>query len=499
MKKKFYYAAILAVGLMAVSTSCSKDDEIINGGDNTEVATGEQVIVLDMQDTDVLSTKSRPLYSTENKGAENVTDVQLFVFEIAEGSTKRTLKNMLTINDWNLAVDYDYGRKYTLKLTGDDKLEKGKTYTIVAVGQDQDTQTVAPFTIKGNNTSSSEVFPDLSMTASTGAFTANTVWNPNTTAGSNFLKTEAVSDASVAEIFSGSSVPFTVSETGDGGFSATVLLKRQVAGVIGYFSRIPAWVVNSEFAADNDSKTNPHASTAYVRLVSSNRNNQVDLTYNLDKQTDDTTNGTDIESEINGFTTANKDANFGVGEKTGDGNNNSRVADAYALYEIDLSKWFTKAQSTSDIGYWDASTIITHEGGEDEKHKLSVPLLGANWKNGINSGNNNPKVETNSVLAGQFVIPFEKQGEFGTMQLQLLDSAKNVIRVWDVKLDLKSAQSSNGKDDQENYNIYRNHLYQIGQRGGDTDPGDPQPLDKDQILTIKINDQWEFIHDLEID
>ena len=61
-------------------------------------------------------------------------------------------------------------------------------------------------------------------------------------------------------------------------------------------------------------------------------------------------------------------------------------------------------------------------------------------------------------------------------------------------------------DNEYVFNIYRNHLYQIGQRGnGDapTDPGTgtdkPQPLDKDQELTIKINDQWEFIHDLEID
>ena len=484
MKKSFFYAGILAAGLMTVSTSCSKDEEIINGGDNTEVAAGEQVIVLDMQDTDVLSTKSRPLYSTENKGAENVTDVQLFVFEIAEDGTERILKNILTINDWNLAVDYDYGRKYTLKLTGGNKLGKGKTYTIVAVGQDQDNKTIEPFVINGTN--GSKVFPSLALESFT-----NKEWNPNTTAGSNFLKTKAVSEASVAEIFSGSSVPFTVSETGDGGFSATVLLKRQVAGVIGYFNRIPAWVVNSEFAAEKDEKTNPHASSAYVRLVSSNRNNQVDLTYNLDVQTDDATNGTKTESEVNGFTSATKDAAFGVGEV-------GRTSNAYTLYEIDLSKWFKKASGGDE--YWDATTIIKTEDGET----LNVPLLGANWSNGINSGNDNPKVQTNSVLAGEFIIPFNKQGENGTMQLQLLDSVKNVIRVWDVKLDLKSAQSSNGKDDQENYNIYRNHLYQIGQRGaGDTGegggPDEPQPLDKDQILTIKINDQWEFIHDMEIE
>lgn len=486
MKKKFYYAAMFAAGLMTISTSCSNEDEIINEGENSEVATGEQVIVLDMQDTDVLSTKSRPLYSTENKGAENVTDVQLFVFEMDNPNGTRTLKNILTINDWNLAVDYDYGRKYTLKLTGDDKLAKGKSYTIVAVGQDQDTQTVAPFIIAGE--SGGQRFPNLIMNN----FSDN-VWNPNTTAGSNFLDTEAVESSSVAEIFSGSSVPFTVSETGDGGFSATVLLKRQVAGVIGYFNRIPAWVVSND-------DTKAHASTAYVRLVSSNRNNQVDLTYNLDVQTDDATNGTKTESEVNGFsaTAVTKDAGFGVGEV-------SRASNAYTLYEIDLKKWFkinpnvgSSPSFTSSEEYWDATTIIKTEDGET----LSVPLLGANWSNGINSGNDNPKVQTNSVLAGQFVIPFNKQGEYGTLQLQLLDSAKNVIRVWDVKLDTKSI--AEGKDTEKDYNIYRNHLYQIGQRGaGDTGegggPDEPQPLDKDQILTIKINDQWEFIHDLELE
>ena len=71
MKKNYFLGVAAAFGLLAFS-SCSNDEDPILGPG--EVATGEQVIVLDMQDTDVLSTKSRPLYSTENKGAELVTD-----------------------------------------------------------------------------------------------------------------------------------------------------------------------------------------------------------------------------------------------------------------------------------------------------------------------------------------------------------------------------------------------------------------------------------------
>ena len=483
LKKKFYYAAMFAAGLMTISTSCSNEDEIINEGENSEVATGEQVIVLDMQDTDVLSTKSRPLYSTENKGAENVTDVQLFVFEIAENSTERKLKNILTINDWNLAVDYDYGRKYTLKLTGEDKLDKGKSYTIVAVGQDQDTQTVAPFIISGE--SGGQRFPNLNMNN----FSDGVVWNPNTTAGSNFLNTEAVSEASVAEIFSGSSVPFTVSETGDGGFSATVLLKRQVAGVLGYFTKIPAFVLTSEDGDEADDYT----AVKQIRLVASNKNTQIDLAHALGDQKDDATE-VGKENVVNGFNA----------ETTGNAKFNGSATDnAYVVYSIDLSKWFKKNADANDATCWYSGAVSSG---------MEIPSLGdadcGTWVNAFDQANEMPRVATNSVLAGEFVIPFksDKNAENNTFELQLVGGADNkVLKSWNVKLDDMSIDQTQG-DSEYVFNIYRNHLYQIGQRGGGdnpTDPGEdpdkPQPLDKDQELTIKINDNWEFIHNMGIE
>ena len=58
MKKNYFFGAAALCGLLAF-TSCGNDDDPILDGPGNEVATGEQVIVLDMQDTDVLSTKSR--------------------------------------------------------------------------------------------------------------------------------------------------------------------------------------------------------------------------------------------------------------------------------------------------------------------------------------------------------------------------------------------------------------------------------------------------------
>ena len=135
MKKNYFFGAVALCGLLAF-TSCGNDDDPILDGPGNEVATGEQVIVLDMQDTDVLSTKSRPLYSTDNRGSEDVTDVMLYIFKEETGTQK--LIKTIHVDNWdNTCEEYKYGRKRTIKLEGKDKLEAGSTYTIYAVGQNE--------------------------------------------------------------------------------------------------------------------------------------------------------------------------------------------------------------------------------------------------------------------------------------------------------------------------------------------------------------------------
>ena len=130
-----------------------------------------------------------------------------------------------------------------------------------------------------------------------------------------------------------------------------------------------------------------------------------------------------------------------------------------------------------------------------------------NWVNAISAVNSAPTLAQGAVFAGEFTIPFSRVNNTNTFELQLLgfekDGAKKILKSWNVKLD---AASQIEGDNADIYSIYRNHLYQIGKRGGTddpnnpgTDPDKPQPLDKDQDLTIRINDQWEFIHDMEIE
>lgn len=511
MKRNYFLGAAAAFGLFALASCSNEDDPISPNQPGEEIATGEQVIVLDMQDTDVLSTKSRPLYSTTNQGAELVTDVQLLIFKMSDevGKTPMTLEQVIPIKQWDqLSSPYNYGQKYSIKLgealqadgSASNKLVKGNSYTIIAVGQDESNPTADPVPFKIVDNASGSLVSALTASSFT-----NKTWNAASTPGNGFLKTVApTSYDNVAEIFSGTSDPVTLSGDFDGGFSASVLLKRQVAGVLGYFSKIPAFVSNGK--SESESYKNYDAVKA-IRLVASARNTQIDLTNVLGDQKDDATE-VGKENVVNGFAPSeNEDAKFKV---TADA---SGADDAFTVYEIDLTEWFkttSVASTATDASYWfgtftDASSFDTN----------GIPSLGeefnsvsTTWQNAFDSANDNPRVADNSVLAGEFLIPFNRVVESGvhTFELQLLGGADNkVLKSWDVKLDDMSIDQTQG-DSEYVFNIYRNHLYQIGQRGGGdnpTDPGEdpdkPQPLDKDQELTIKINDNWEFIHDMVID
>lgn len=474
MKKKYFLGAMAAFGLLAFS-SCSSDDDPITGGE--QELTGEQVIVLDMQDTDVLSTKSRPLLSTTNQGAEEVTDVKLLVFKVEEGKPSTFLKE-INIPSWDqISKDYNYGRKYSIRLTGGDKIKIGGDdseiaangkIAIVAVGQNEKKSAINPFTW-ATDKKLSDIWNDL----------ADKTWNAAAGAGQGFapLFTNAVGTngmARVSEIFSGTSETTPIQL--DGGFEAKVLLKRQVAGVLGYFSHIPAKVT-----------TDKETHVKYVRLVASQRNTQLDLTSSLGDQVDDATGAGKTEKVVNGFTGDQKATADGIYS----GTPGNIGLNAFTVYQIDLSKWFT---GWEDATGWNAESI--------DKDGL---LKAEKWVNGLDAVNKKPVVAAGAVLAGEFVIPFSRNTQHSSFELQLLDKDNNLLKSWNVKLDVLS-QDPATEDGELVYNIYRNHLYQIGQRGsGDsptnpgTDPDKPQPLNKDQDLVIKINDQWEFIHDMEIE
>ena len=262
------------------------------------------------------------------------------------------------------------------------------------------------------------------------------------------------------EIFAGS-ITFELKK--EIGFKRPVVLNRQVAGTFGYFEAVPYF-----------------EGATKLQLVAPQRN--TNLVLGEFANFDLLSNGKDENDDH---------INFVV--------NGTEKASDNVIYEIELSKWFKELK-------------------DDNKDGL-IDYDAANWQNPY-TGNANFK--TGSVFGGTFLIPFAKVGEEKTFVLKLTDDANHEYATWTVKLPTDDKQtakytlkswgtdsfvSASCTDNTTTYNVVRNHLYGIGERTldnpdltpGTSNPDKPEPLNKKQELTLRVNDNWEVIHKMEIE
>lgn len=293
---------------------------------------------------------------------------------------------------------------------------------------------------------------DYNLTTITNA-TEGSTFNANTTL--SFKKDNPTNEIG-EEIFAGD-LSLTV-ETGKG-FKTPVVLNRQVAGTFAYLKDIP-------YIAD----------ASKLQLVASNRNSQLVLGKfgNFDLEGNGINNDGHINYVVNG-TEATQDK---------------------VIYTINLTDWFTSVKDDNNDGLID---------GDD------------NW---IAGGHKD--YASGSVFGGSFLIPFKKDDNTETFKLQLTKAnGTDVLREWVVKLPADDKQleahslwswnttsfteETNVTDDTDKYSVVRNHLYGIGKRTLDeptnpgTDPDEPESLNTKQELTLRVNDNWEVIHNMEIE
>lgn len=256
------------------------------------------------------------------------------------------------------------------------------------------------------------------------------------------------------EIFAGS-LELTV-ESGKG-FKTPVVLNRQVAGTFAYVKDLPYF-----------------KDAAKLRLMASNLNTQLVL-------------GNFANFDLTGNGKDNTNVKYVV--------NGTQAASDKVIYEIALSDWFKAVEDQDGDNLIDA---------------------GENWKG------NEDMYAKGSVFAGRFIIPFQKVDNNNTFELQLTKADDTVLRTWIIKL--PSAQISNSltawngtafaevtgyTETAKAYSVVRNHLYGIGQRALDNPetPGQPDPenpdkpesLNNKQELVLRVNDNWDVIHDMEIE
>lgn len=536
--RKQYVLGMTLIASLAFS-SCSKDEQVVQEGNGIETVQDDgQVLTLQVSNSgDGLTTRAgRPLLSSQAK--QDINTIDLFV---VNGENKVVLKKTIGANEWANALDYTtggHGKQLQISFKGSESQKltgstTGTAYTIYAVAYKSESNYATDFGVTGAPTTTND--------NSEVTFTAT-----------NFVTTLSSNSNPADEIFAGTVAIKVVDADGDSYITTsigstkkdkpTLVLNRQVAGVTGYFTNLPAKVGDQI--------------PAKVRLVASNKSNKVHFTSMVSGETDGAT--TAATSVVNGSAIGlTADLPYWNSSKNG-----------YNVYEIKLSDFFPQMKSSSEggqgkkfneldldgdgfVGYTDAQHYVygkvpsstsdwdtAYKGNANSENMSSgyndgkTKPLSEFWKN----ANANQTLVAGSVFAGEFIIPFLQVSGTNTFELQLLDEHDNILKTWNVQVPTKVDGSKENNiaagitaewaDDTDLiYNIYRNHLYSLGMKtndiegGVDPDPENPNPnpdpkpepdpdpnpedkpedLSKGQDLLINVNDNWEIIHKMEID
>ena len=445
MKKGMFFALAASSLLFC---ACSSDDAVVSTEGQNEAV--QQIVLQVASSGDGLTTRAgRPLYSSQ--ALQTIQNVRVLIYN---STTKAIVKDAKL--DWKKSTKYNnHGLQLTLTYKGNDRLGEG-SYKVMAVGYSDgsdynyslDVTDAAALT--GN-------YSDITATLKEGKV-AEEVF-----AGDADLKIGA--DKNITNLTSGE----------ENGLAVT--LHRQVAGSFGYFQNIPARV-NGKAAAT-------------LRLVVRDKNDM--LTFNNFNSSFTTAKASTIKYYVNGSKSAaapTSDAQFKDGEN------------GYVLYSIDLNDWFP---------------------GGDENNDGVLNAEDTNWKHpdGVKT-----QIVKGSVFGSNFVIPFKYTEGKNTMELQLLDADNNIIKTWTVSIPTADVNSNteNGATDESAsiFNVVRNHMYNLGVKtsnGTTTDPDpnkpdpdpnkpdpdkpkpgtdEPEDLTKSQNLILKVNDNWEAIHKMEL-
>lgn len=439
MKKGMFFA--LAASSLLFS-ACSSDDAVVSTEGQNEAV--QQIVLQVASSGDGLTTRAgRPLYSSQ--ALQTIQHVRVVIYD---ATTNAIVKDKTL--DWKDSKTYDnHGRQLTLTYKGDERLGEGN-YKVMAVGYSDNSD----YDYSLDATSAVGLtYNDITATLKAGKKDAEEVF-----AGDADLK-----------IGTDKKITNLTSNEEDG---VAVTLHRQVAGSFGYFSNIPARVNGK------DAKT--------LRLVVRGKNDK--LTFNHFNSSF-TTTGNTIQYYVNGSTSTTgaplaTDAKFYNKE------------DGYVLYSIDLNEWFKNGDTNHD-------GVLTNDDGWTHPTNVRTTIV------------------KGSVFGSSFIIPFALTHEKSTMELQLLDAEGNIIKTWTVSIPTSDVNNDDKKgaidESASIFNVVRNHMYNLGVKpsnGANPDPSNPDPdpkpdpdpdkpdpdkpedLSKSQNLILKVNDNWEAIHQM---
>ena len=448
MKKGMFFALAASSLLFG---ACSSDDAVVNTTAQNEAV--QQIVLQVASSGDGLTTRAgRPLYSSQ--ALQTIQNVCVVIYK--DDATKTIVKK--TKLNWKDSKTYEnHGRQLTLTYKGNDRLDAGN-YKVMAVGYSDNSDYNYSLDVTSTTALTGD-YSDITATLKEGKKEAEEVF-----AGDAELKIGT--DKNITNLTSGEKN------------GVAVTLHRQVAGSFGYFQNIPASV---------DGKA-----AATLRLVVRGKNDK--LTFN-NFNSSFTTTGNTIKYYVNGSTSTG--APLATTDKFFKGDN------GYVLYSIDLKTWFPQLDENGD------GVLNAQDSHWNRPDKVKTQVV------------------KGSVFGSNFVIPFKYTEGKSTMELQLLDADGNIIKHWTVSIPTAdvntNTENGNVADASPSiFNVVRNHMYNLGVKtsnGTKTDPDpsnptpdpkpDPKPnpdpgkdepedLTKSQNLILKVNDNWEAIHKLEL-
>lgn len=542
MRKQVWFSA-LAAGVLLFS-ACKSEDIPAQGGNESA---NDQKLVLNLATGgNQASRAGRPLLSSA--AGQDIDKLTLFFIK-EDGNI--ALKKEISSAEWhNGATAYDKGMQIeiSLKASNGENLtasEVGTKYTVYAVGYSEKTYDNDGF-LNGSLKKDAEFNQAKNFWAQTAENTGEEIFAGEAmitaiqnSSGETCLIQTPASDAAYPDS-PAMAVPF-------------IVLNRQVAGVTGYFTNIRTGKMTEG--------TGLKAEPVKLRLVASGRNNRVKFENLVSGETTtSTTVNYVINGAQNGdLANAKVDARF-LNSSTDDAYvvYEVELADWFKYGGETGRSTFADCDINEDgvVGFEDA---IAYVYGKENVANLQKGQLESTWSEAIKGNkvsigaaespqvqckalsgfwaipesNKGQQLVAGSVFAGEFLIPFAQKAGKNTFELQLLDNDGQILDHWNVRIpDDEMYTSTNVPSpstgtiisatyDTNNsiYNVFRNHVYSLGLKAQDTDEGPvdptdpvtpdpkPEPDDDDepsdlsvgQNLLINVNDQWEIIHQMEID
>lgn len=477
---------IKLMGWLFVSALAACTSEAPNPADGGNAADETQKLVINLSDGgDRLTTRAgRPLHSSEpGQWIQNVT---LYV----TNEKGIVLQKEIDEYVWANAVDYSNGKQLEIAFRASDGEQLPENeYTVYAVAF--------------SNSTDYSILPAPKSEPKINAINNGSIDNDKVETFDFQNEFSAILNSGVAdaeEIFAGVATIVSTKDS-DGKLcltaksaddddtpagNAVITLNRQVAGTIGYFTNIPARVGD--------------AVPTRIRLVAANKNNTVNF---INLISGETVTSDKVTYVVNGSTTGFLDDEMVSFY-------NTPANKGYVVYEIKLADFFPWI---SQEGKTFADCDLNGDGYVGKK---DMDIANNNdksdfWINPNNTETHQQMLVKGSVYGSQFLIPFRWKEGYNTFELQLLGTGSSgedvFLKAWNVKVDKNQLMKDTdvpsvstgvivtveGDKSESCFNVYRNHMYTLGEKKSDTSNVEDAPLDlsREIELVITINTLWK--------